>query len=108
VGAALALPLGAVLISYGSGADPRLDAPAEVRIGGQPAPPDVVRAPVVFEQPAEIRTAPDPLSPPGPAMVPVPPPAAAVKSAPAKAKGKSRSGNGVNPPGRGRVSAGNG
>jgi hypothetical protein len=125
VGAALALPLGALVVSYVSGADPRPDAPAEVRIGGpggQPSSREAVRAPAVFEQPAEIRTAPD-AALPGPEALPARPatvvsalppvvvdgePPGAAKSAAAKAKSKSRSDSGANPPGRGRVSTGNG
>jgi hypothetical protein len=131
VGAALALPLGAVVVSYVSGADPGPNAPVEVRIGGpgdrpgdypgeavRPSPVSA-RVPVTVGQPAEIMTAPEPVPPPQTAavtetVVPALPPVVADGEQPsagkgaAKSKGKSKSDNGANPPGRTRASAGNG
>jgi hypothetical protein len=130
--AALALPVGALVVSYVSGADPGPSAPVEVRIGGPgqhgdagTTVPEAERAasPVAVEQPAEIRTRPE-VTPSATAVEPqrsrtvvetvVPPPPVVVEGGDAasgkggaKAKERSKSGGGVSPPGRGRV-AGNG
>lgn len=128
LGAALALPVAAVVVGQVSGPGPGLDAPVEVRVGGlgpvvPPAPeavwvPEAVRVPVVVEQPAEIMTGPErarPATVPEPVGSAAPPvvvgggqPTPAAGAAKAKGKGKSKSNNGATPPGRGRAAAGDG
>jgi hypothetical protein len=121
LGAALALPLAAVVVSYASGPEPGLDAPAEVRVGGPgaavPPLPEAVRVPVVAEQPAEIMTGPDgarsgtvpePVGSAPPPVVVGGSPGPGKGAAKPKGNGKSRSNSGATPPGRGRAAAGNG
>jgi len=119
LGAALTLPLAAVVVSAMSGPDPSLDAPVEVRVGG-PVPavtplPEAVRVPVVVEQPAEILTGPEPAVPGTVGSAPPPPvvadggqPSPGAGAAKVKGKGKSRSNSGATPPGHSRAAAGNG